>query len=83
MPVVTIVTGNGGPFLSFWFEAFILKHPELVRVRTRVRTLGQNGSRVRGFGTMKYVRSYIDEIEDVVMLAKHANNTIRPYEALA
>ena len=88
-PVVTIVTDNGGPFRSFRFEKFILDHPELHHVRTRVRTPGQNGSRERGFGTLKYERLYIDEIDDALMLAKHAEeyrieyNTIRPHEALA
>ncbi len=58
-------------------------------VRTRVRSPGQNGSRERGFGTLKYERLYIDEIDDAVMLAKHAEeyrieyNQIRPHEALA
>ncbi len=85
LPVVTIVTDNGGPFRSFRFEAFI----ELRHVRTRVRTPGQNGSRERGFGTLKYERLFIDEINDAVILAKHAEdyrleyNTIRPHEALA
>lgn len=51
LPVVTIVTDNGGPFRSFRFEAFIEVHPELAHVRTRVKTPGQNGSRERGFGT--------------------------------
>ena len=60
LPVVTIVTGNGGPFRSFRFEAFIALHPELAHVRTRVRTPGQNGSRERGFGTLKYERLHID-----------------------
>ena len=88
-PVVTIVTDNGGPFRSFRFEAFILSHPELNHVRTRVKSPGQNGSRERGFGTLKYERLYIDEIDDAVMLAKHAEeyrieyNQIRPHEALA
>jgi len=36
LPVVTIVTDNGGPFRSFRFEAFIELHPELHHVRTRV-----------------------------------------------
>jgi transposase InsO family protein len=86
---VTIVTDNGGPFRSFRFEAFILKHPELRHVRTKVKSPGQNGSRERGFGTLKYERLYIDEIDDAVMLAKRAEdyrleyNQIRPHEALA
>ena len=54
-----------------------------------MRTPGQNGSRESGFGTLKYERLFIDEIDDAVMLAKHAEdyrveyNTIRPHEALA
>ena len=89
LPVVTIVTDNGGPFRSFRFEAFIELHPELAHVRTRVNTPGQNGSRERGFGTLKYERLFIDEIDDAVMLAKRAEdyrieyNTLRPHEAIA
>lgn len=89
LPVVTIVTDNGGPFRSFRFEAFIAAHPELAHVRTRVKSPGQNGSRERGFGTLKYERLFIDEIDDAVMLAKRAEdyrieyNTIRPHEALS
>ena len=56
LPLITIVTDNGGPFRSFRFEAFIATHPELRHVRTRVRSPGQNGSRERGFGTLKYQR---------------------------
>src|SRR5450830_747443 len=55
-PVVTIVTDNGGQFRSFRFEAPVATHPELRHVRTRVRTPGQNGSRERGFGSLKYER---------------------------
>ena len=89
LPVVTIVTDNGGPFRSFRFEAFIALHPELAHVRTRVNSPGQNGSRERGFGTLKYERLFIDEIDDAGMLAKRAEdyrneyNQIRPHEALA
>jgi len=75
LPVVTIVTDNGGPFRSFRFEAFIAAHPELAHVRTRVKTPGQNGSRERGFGTLKYERLYLDEIDDALMLAKRAGTT--------
>ncbi len=63
--------------------------PARNHVRTRVRTPGQNGSRERGFGTLKYERLFIDEIDDAVMLAKHAEeyrleyNQIRPHEAIA
>nr|WP_187361682.1 integrase core domain-containing protein [Phytoactinopolyspora mesophila] len=89
LPMVTIVTDNGGPFRSFAFEAFIATHPELAHVRTRVRTPEQNGSRERGFGTLKYERLYIDEIDDAIMLAKRAEdyrveyNETRPHEAIA
>ena len=89
LPVVTLVTDNGGPFRSFVFEAFIALHPELAHVRTRVKTPGQNGSRERGFGTLKYERLYLDQIDDAVMLAQRAEdyrveyNEIRPHEAIA
>ena len=89
LPVVTIVTDNGGPFRSFRFEAFIELHPELSHVRTRVRSPGQNGSRERGFGTLKYERLFLDQIDDAVMLAEQAEayrvdyNTVRPHEAIA
>lgn len=45
LPVVTIMTDNGGPFRSARFAAFIARRPELHHVRTRVRTQGQNGVR--------------------------------------
>jgi putative transposase len=89
VPLVTIVTDNGGPFRSFRFEAFIATHPELRHVRTRVRSPGQNGSRERGFGTLKYERLFLEEITDVLDLVEHAEryrveyNTIRPHEALS
>lgn len=72
LPVVTIVTDNGGPFRSFRFEAFIELHPELADVRTRVKSLGQNRSRERGFGTLKYERLFIDEIDDAAEVANTA-----------
>jgi putative transposase len=89
VPWVTIVTDNGGPFRSFRFEAFIATHPELRHVRTRVKTPGQNGSRERGFGSLKYEKLFVREIPDVLDLVVHAEeyrveyNTVRPHEALA
>ena len=86
---MTIVTDNGGPLRSFRFEAFFAAHPELCHVRTRVRTPGQNGSRERGFGTLKYERLFIDQIDDAVELAERAEhyrvvyNAIRPHQALS
>lgn len=88
-PVLTIVTDNGGPFRSFTFEAFIAAHPELRHVRTRVRTPGQNGSRERGFGSMKYEWLYREEIDDALALVDHVEayrqdyNHVRPHEAIA
>ncbi|MFF0547311.1 transposase [Nocardia thailandica] len=89
LPAVTVVTDNGGPFRSFRFEAFVTAHPELRHVRTRVRSPGQNGSRERGFGSLKYERLFLEEIDDVLALVEHADayrleyNTIRPHEAIA
>ncbi|MEU5384478.1 integrase core domain-containing protein [Kitasatospora cineracea] len=88
-PLATIVTDNGGPFRSFRFEAFIAIRPELRHVRTRVRTPGQNGSRERGFGSLKYEKLFLEEIPDALELVRHAEdyrreyNTVRPHEALA
>lgn len=87
--VVTIVTDNGGPFRSFTFEAFIASRPELAHVRTRVRTPGQNGSRERGFGTLKYEWLYRHEIHDAIELADQIEkwrqdyNHVRPHEAIS
>lgn len=44
IPLLTIVTGNGGPFRSSRFQAFIATHPELTHVRTRANSAGQNDS---------------------------------------
>ncbi len=89
VPLITIVTDNGGPFRSFRFEAFIATHSELRHVRTRVKTPGQNGSRERGFGSLKYEKLFLEEIPDALDLVAHAEdyrveyNTVRPHEALA
>jgi transposase InsO family protein len=89
LPVLTLVTDNGGPFRAFRFETFIAGHPELRHVRTRVKSPGQNGSRERGFESLKYERLYLHEINDGLDLVRHAEdyrieyNTIRPHEALA
>ena len=72
IPVLTIVTDNGGPFRALNFQIFIASHPELKHVRTRVRTPQQNGSRERGFGTLKYERLYLDEIDDALTLVERA-----------
>lgn len=89
LPVLTIVTDNGGLFRSFTFDAFFSAQPVLRHVRTRVRTPGQNGSRERGFGTMKYEWLFREEIDDGLELVEHVNayrhdyNHVRPHEAIA
>ncbi len=50
---------------------------------------GQNGSRERGFGSLKYEKLFLEEIPDPLDLVAHAEdyrieyNTVRPHEALA
>ena len=89
LPVLTIVTDNGGPFRSLNFELFIMRHPELRHVRTRVRSPGQNRSRERGFGTLKYERLFPGDIPDALTLVERAEdsrieyNTVRPHETIA
>ncbi|MHB1173263.1 MAG: transposase [Lacisediminihabitans sp.] len=89
LPVVTIVTDNGGPFRSFRFESFITAHPELQHVRTKVRTPGQNGSRERGFGTLKYEWLFREQIDHGLSLVQQIGayradyNHVRPHEAIA
>ncbi|WP_238845611.1 transposase [Nocardia terpenica] len=62
-------------------------------MRTRVKSPGQNGSRERGFGSLKYERLFLEEIDDVLDLVAHAEsyhaesyrtgyNTLRPYQAI-
>jgi transposase InsO family protein len=85
---VTIVTDNGGPFRSARFAAFIDDHCELTHVRIKARTPGQNGVRERAFGSLKYERLYLEDINDVDQLYSHAEdyriefNHVRPHEAL-
>lgn len=85
---VTIVTDNGGPFRSERFARFI-DRPDLHHVRTRVRSPGQNGSRERGFGTLKYEKLFLDEIADGIELQALAEayrieyNKVRPHEFLS
>jgi putative transposase len=90
LPLIAIVTDNGGPFRSFRFEAFIATHPELRHVGTRVRSPGQNGFCERGFGSLKFERLFLEEIEDVRDFVTHAeryrvgyNTAVRQHEALS
>jgi hypothetical protein len=89
MPVVTIVTDNGGPFRSFAFEHFITATPSSTTSAPGSRPPRQTGSRERGFGTLTYERLYHDEIDDALMLTTRTEehrleyNEIRPHEAIA
>jgi putative transposase len=54
-----------------------------------VKSPGQNGSRERGFGTLKYEQLFLEEIDDVLDQALQAEryrvdyNIVRPHEALS
>jgi len=74
LPMVTIVTDNDGPFRSLNFELFIMRHPELRHVRTRVRTPRKNGSRERGFATLKYERLFPGDIPEALTLVERAED---------
>lgn len=85
---ITLVTDNGGAFKGSRFAAFIASRPELLHIRTRRRSPGQNGVRERAFGSLKYEHLYRLEISDGPSLAVEAEayrqifNHIRPHEAL-
>ena len=85
---VCLVTDNGGCFKSARFARFIASRPELVHVRTRVKSPGQNGVRERAFKSLKYEHLYRVEIDDghdlghQVETYRHVFNTIRPHHAL-
>ena len=46
---VAVVTDTGGCFKSARFARFIEQHPELIHIRTRAKSPGQNGVRERAF----------------------------------
>lgn len=86
-PVVTLVTDNGGFFRLFRFEAFIVSHPELRHLRTRVKSQVQTCSRERGFEPLQFGRRHLHEITHGPHLVDQAedyriaHNPIRPQEA--
>nr|WP_307711327.1 integrase core domain-containing protein [Streptomyces sp. V4I23] len=86
---IKLVTDNGGAFKGAAFARFIATRPELLHIRTRAKSPGQNGVRERAFGSLKYEHLYRLEIEDLTMLAReaehyrHVFNHIRPHEALS
>jgi transposase InsO family protein len=85
---IKLVTDNGGAFKGAAFAAFIASRPELLHIRTRRKSPGQNGVRERAFGSLKYEHLYRMEIETLSDLAREAEayrqvfNHIRPHEAL-
>jgi putative transposase len=85
---IKLVTDNGGAFKGHAFAAFIATRPELLHIRTRRKSPGQNGVRERAFGSLKYEHLYRTEIETLQDLAReaeayrHVFNHVRPHEAL-
>ena len=87
---IKLVTDNGGAFKGAAFARFIASRPELLHIRTRVRSPGQNGVRERAFGSLKYEHLYrhapeIATLADLHREAEHYRqvfNQIRPHESL-
>lgn len=88
---IKLVTDNGGAFKGAAFARFIASRPELLHIRTRAKSPGQNGVRERAFGSLKYEHLYrhasqIATLADLYCEAEHYRhvfNHIRPHEALA
>lgn len=89
MRPVALVSDNGPCFKSARFAAFIDRHPELVHIRTKRKSPGQNGVRERAFGSLKYEHLYrheIDDGHDLGLQVEHYRqlfNTVRLHQALA
>jgi transposase InsO family protein len=85
---IALVTDNGPCFKSVRFAAYIDKRPELIHIRTRRNSPGQNGVRERAFGSLKYEHLYRQEIDDGHKLGEEVEtyrqlfNTIRPHEGI-
>jgi putative transposase len=85
---IKLVTDNGGAFKGHAFAEFIASRPELLHIRTRRKSPGQNGVRERAFGSLKYEHLYRCEIDTLIDLVRQADayrhvfNHIRPHEAL-
>ena len=71
---VCLVTDNGPGFKARRLAAFIDAHPELIHIRTRVKSPGQNGVRERAFGSLKYEHLYRLEIDDGFDLAREVES---------
>jgi len=87
---IRLVTDNGGAFKGAAFARFVASRPELLHIRTRAKSPGQNGVRERAFGSLKYEHLYrhADQIATLADLHREAEhyryvfNEIRPHEAL-
>lgn len=87
---IKLVTDNGGAFKGAAFARFIASRPELLHIRTRAKSPGQNGVRERAFGTLKYEHLYrvheqIATVTDLHREAEHYRqvfNEVRPHAAL-
>lgn len=86
---VALVTDNGPCFKSRRFAAFVDARPELIHIRTKRKSPGQNGVRERAFGSLKYEHLYRHEIDDGHQLGLEVEsyrqlfNTVRPHQSLA
>jgi putative transposase len=88
---IKLVTDNGGAFKGTAFARFIASRPELLHIRTRAKSPGQNGVRERAFGSLKYEHLYrhadqIATLADLYREAEHYRMTFnhaRPHEALS
>ena len=64
-------------------------HPELIHIRTKRNSPGQNGVRERAFGSLKYEHLYRHEIDDGHDLGQQVEryrqlfNQVRPHHSLA
>jgi putative transposase len=85
---IALVTDNGPCFKSVRFAAYIDRRPELIHIRTRRKSPGQNGVRERAFGSLKYEHLYRHVIDDghqlglEVELYRQLFNQVRPHEAI-
>jgi putative transposase len=83
---IKVVTDNGGAYKGAAFARFIASRPELIHIRTRAKSPGQNRVRERAFGSIKYEHLYrIATLEDLHREAEYYRqvfNEIRPHEAL-
>ena len=83
---IALVTDNGACFKSVRFAAYIERRPELIHIRTRRKSPGQNGVRERAFDSLKYEHLYRLEIDDGHQLGQEVEsyrqlfNRIRPHE---